>query len=91
MLARLEADRFVVILPETEIGAAVRCAERLQRAVEEHRFARVGRLSAAASVASGPRDGIEALELIGQLDQALGVARKSVRRRLALPDPTPTH
>jgi len=91
VLARLEADRFVVILPETEIGAAVRCAERLQRAVEEHRFARVGRLSAAASVASGPRDGIEALELIGQLDQALGVARKSVRRRLALPDPTPTH
>lgn len=91
VLARLEGDRFVVILPETEIGAAVRCAERLQRSVEEHRFARVGLLSAAAGVAAGPRDGIEAVELIGQLDRALAIAQKSERRRVALPDPAPTH
>jgi diguanylate cyclase (GGDEF)-like protein len=91
VVARLEGDRFIVILPETESPAAVRCAERLQRSVEEHRFARVGRLSAAAGVASGPRDGIEAVELMSQLDQALSVAKKAGRRRVALPDPAHTH
>jgi diguanylate cyclase (GGDEF)-like protein len=91
VLARLEGGRFVVILPETESPAALRCAERLLRSVDEHRFARVGRLSAAAGVASGPRDGIEAVELMSQLDQALSVAKKSARRRVALPDPAHTH
>jgi len=91
VLARLTGDRFVVILPETDTAAAVRCAERLQRSLEEHRFARVGRLSASAGVASGPRDGVEPLELLSQLDHALTVAKKSGRRRVAFPDPTHTH
>lgn len=91
VLARVDGDRFVVILPETDAPAAVRCAERLQRSVEEHRFARIGRLSASAGVASGPRDGVEALELITQLDHALSVAKKSGRRRVTLTDPAHTH
>ena len=91
VLARLESDRFVVILPETDAAAAVRCAERLQRSIEEHRFARVGRLSASAGVASGPRDGVESLELMGQLDQSLSKARKAGRRRVASSDPAHTH
>jgi diguanylate cyclase (GGDEF)-like protein len=91
VLARVDSDRFVVILPETDAPAALRCAERLQRSVEEHRFARIGRLSASAGVASGPRDGVEALELITQLDQALSVAKKSGRRRVTLTDPAHTH
>jgi diguanylate cyclase (GGDEF)-like protein len=91
VLARLESDRFVVILPETDAAASLRCAERLQRSIEEHRFARVGRLSASAGVASGPRDGVESLELMGQLDQAISKARKSGRRRIATPDPAHTH
>jgi diguanylate cyclase (GGDEF)-like protein len=91
VIARLDGDRFVVILPETDTAASLRCAERLQRSVEEHRFARVGRLSASAGVASGPRDGMEPLELMQQLDHALSLARKSGRRRLAVPDPTHAH
>ena len=91
VLARLTGNRFVVILPETETPAAVRCAERLQRSIEEHRFARVGRLSASAGAASSPRDGTEPLELMSQLDQALSLAKKSGRRRVALPDPTHAH
>ena len=91
VLARITGNRFVVILPETETPAAVRCAERLKRSLEEHRFARVGPLSASAGVASSPRDGVEPLELLSQLDQALSVAKKSGRRRVALPDPTHTH
>jgi PleD family two-component response regulator len=42
-------------------------------------------------VASGPRDGVEALELIIQLDHALSVAKKSGRRRVTLTDPAHTH
>ena len=91
VLARLPGDRFAVILPETDAAAALRCAERLRRSLEEHRFARVGRLSASAAAASGPRDGMEPLELMSQLDQALSVAKKSGRRRVALPNPPHAH
>jgi len=91
VLARLPGDRFAVILPETDASAAMRCADRLRRALEEHRFARVGRLSASAAVACGPRDGLEPLELMNQLDLALSVAKKSGRRRVALPDPPHAH
>jgi diguanylate cyclase (GGDEF)-like protein len=91
VLARLPGDHFAVILPETDASAAQRCAERLRRALEEHRFARVGRVSASAAAASGPRDGMEPLELMSQLDQAISVARKSGRRRVAVPDLPHTH
>ena len=91
VLARLPGDRFAVILPETDASAALRCADRLRRAIEEHRFARVGRLSATAAAACGPRDGMEPLELMNQLVQALSLAQKSGRRRAALPDPPHAH
>ena len=82
ILARLGGDTFAALLPETDGAPARRCADRLCRTLEEHVFPRVGRLSGSAGVASSPRDGLEALELMNAADLALSVAKKSGRRRV---------
>ena len=38
VIARLGGDGFAVVLPETEVGPALRCADRVRRALEEHHF-----------------------------------------------------
>jgi diguanylate cyclase (GGDEF)-like protein len=83
VVARLGGDTFVALLPETDLTMARRCAERLCRTLEEHGFARVGRLSASAGVAASPRDGADAAEIMHAADRALSVAKKSGRRRVA--------
>jgi diguanylate cyclase (GGDEF)-like protein len=90
-LARLGGDAFAAILPETDAAPAARCADRLRRALEEHRFARAGRLTASAGVAAGPRDGMDALELIDRADRTLGQAKKSGRRRTVRSQTTHAH
>jgi diguanylate cyclase (GGDEF)-like protein len=87
VLARFEGGCFAVLLPETASGPALRCADRLQRTLEEHRFARVARVSATAAVATSPRDGLDTLELLERVTSALQVARKSGQRRVASPAP----
>ena len=81
LVARLGGDTFGLLLPETDAGPALRCASRVRRALEEHPFGRVGRVTASAGVASGPRDGLEAVELLDRADRSLGAAKKSGRRR----------
>ena len=81
IVARLGGDTFGLLLPETDAGPALRCAQRVTRALEQHAFARIGRLTASAGVAAGPRDGMESLELLEHADRSLGLAKKSGRRR----------
>jgi diguanylate cyclase (GGDEF)-like protein len=81
-IARLGGDAFGILLPETDVLPARRVAERLRRTLEEHRFARVGRLSVSTGVVSSPRDGVDPLELMNAVDQALGLAKKGGRRRV---------
>jgi diguanylate cyclase (GGDEF)-like protein len=83
VLARVGADQFAVLLPETDLGPAHRCGERLRHALEEHRFARVGHISASIGVTASPRGGLEGVELLASGDQALGLAKKAGRRRVA--------
>ncbi len=91
VLARLGGDRFGIVLPECDVPAAARCAERVRRIVEEHEFARVGRVSASAGVAVSPRDGMELVEIMNRLDHAIAIAKKSGRRRVAVAGQTHTH
>jgi diguanylate cyclase (GGDEF)-like protein len=91
IVARLGGDSFGVLLPETDAAPALRCANRVTRALEEHAFARVGRLTASAGVAAGPLDGVEALELLEQADRSLGLAKKSGRRRAVVSARPNTH
>jgi diguanylate cyclase (GGDEF)-like protein len=80
VLARVGGDGFAVLLPETDAGPALRVAMRVRRALEEHPFSRVGRISACAGVAAGPRDGTEPVELLELAERSLAVAKKSGRR-----------
>lgn len=83
VVARLEDARFALLLPETDALPALRCAERVRRSLEEHRFARAGRVSATAGVAACPRDGVDVAELVDRAEGALAIARKQGRRRVA--------
>ncbi len=90
-IARLGGDAFGILLPETDVLAARRVAERLRRTLEEHRFARVGRLSVSSGVVAAPRDGLDPLELMNGVDQALGLAKKGGRRRVVTRDSAHVH
>ncbi|MGH7731296.1 MAG: GGDEF domain-containing protein, partial [Candidatus Eiseniibacteriota bacterium] len=91
VLARLGGDQFGVLLPETDLAPTQRCGERLRHALEEHRFARVGRISASIGVTASPRGGVQGVELLASGDQALVLAKKSGRRRVAAFESTPVH
>ena len=91
VLARLPGARFAVVLPETEPIAALRVAERLRRTVEEHRFARAGRLGVSAGVSASPRDGIETVELMDRAERALTLAVKTGRRRTVAAESVRVH
>lgn len=91
LLARLGGDDYAIVLPDCDAGPARRLAERLRRAIEEHRFARAGRVSASAGVASAPRDTSDALELLATAEQALGLAKKGGRRRTTAGERPQTH
>ena len=81
VLARLPGARFAVLLPETEPAAGLRVAERLRRTLEEHRFARAGKLAASAGVSVCPGDGFESVEIMDRAERALALALKAGRRR----------
>ena len=91
VLARVGDDQFGVLLPETDLAPAQRCGERLRHAFEEHRFTRVGRISASIGVTASPRGGVEGVELLASGDQALALAKKSGRRRVAAFESSPVH
>jgi diguanylate cyclase (GGDEF)-like protein len=91
VLARVGDDQFGVLLPETDLAPAQRCGERLRHALEDHRFARVGRISASIGVTASPRGGVEGVELMASGDHALALAKKSGRRRVAAFDSSPVH
>lgn len=91
LMSRLGGDEFAIVLPDCDLAPARRLAERLRRAVEEHRFPRAGQLSCSAGVASSPRDGLDGTELLAAAEQALGLAKKAGRRRTAQSDPGHAH
>jgi diguanylate cyclase (GGDEF)-like protein len=91
LLARLGADRFGILLPEADAVPARRCAERLRGALESHRFARVGRITASLGVSTSPRAGLDPLEVLEEAERALTLAKKSGRRRVAASEARHVH
>ena len=91
LLARIGGDQFAVLLPETDLAPARRCGERLRHALEEHRFARVGRITASIGVTASPRGGLESVELLAGCDRALASAKKAGRRRVTAIETTHVH
>jgi diguanylate cyclase (GGDEF)-like protein len=75
ILARYGGDEFVVVLPETPASGALVIAERLRRAIEEHRFLEpqgiAARISASFGIASYPDHALSPEGLIQKADQAM--------------------
>lgn len=82
VVARMGGDQYGILLPGTDPRPAAQVAERLARALEDHRFERVGRISASFGIATGPRGAGDTLELLDQAEKALGLAKKNGRRRV---------
>jgi diguanylate cyclase (GGDEF)-like protein len=75
ILARYGGDEFVVVLPETPASGALVIAERLRRAIEEHRFLESqgiqARISASFGIATYPDHALTPEGLIQKADQAM--------------------
>ncbi len=75
ILARYGGDEFVVVLPETPASGALVIAERLRRAIEEHRFLEplglAARISASFGISTYPDHALTPEGLIQKADQAM--------------------
>jgi diguanylate cyclase (GGDEF)-like protein len=75
ILARYGGDEFVVVLPETPASGALVIAERLRRAIEEHRFLEpqgiAARISASFGISTYPDHALSPEGLIQKADQAM--------------------
>ncbi len=75
ILARYGGDEFVVVLPETPSSGALVIAERLRRAIEEHRFLEpqgiAARISASFGISTYPDHALSPEGLIQKADQAM--------------------
>ena len=86
--ARFGGEEFSILLPETEPQAALEIAERIRRAVAEHEFevdtsSEPIHVTVSLGVASFPRDGSDANELVHQADLAVYRAKIQGRNRVA--------
>jgi diguanylate cyclase (GGDEF)-like protein len=76
VVSRWGGDEFLILCPETFLSEAYTLAERLQRAIENHRFPRGLRVTASIGVCElSPQEGIE--DLLRKVDEALYKAKKS--------------
>jgi diguanylate cyclase (GGDEF)-like protein len=86
VLARYGGEEFAVVMPETDAGVAVRVAERLRAAVEEHGIPGQEeelKVTISMGVATVPRGDIATpAELVTAADQALYRAKENGRNRI---------
>jgi diguanylate cyclase (GGDEF)-like protein len=80
-LGRLGGEEFVAVLPGTEIGGALRCAERIREIVAREPVERDLQITVSAGVAEY-RQGESIPELLTRADQAMYVAKRSGRNRV---------
>ena len=81
IVARYGGEEFVVLLPMTDKPRSVTAAERLRTRVQRHTFYRRKKLTVSVGVASFPGDGDTADQLLGRVDEALYMAKKTGRNR----------
>ncbi len=81
IVARYGGEEFVVLLPMTDKPRSVSAAERLRSRVQRHTFYRRKKLTVSVGVASFPGDGDTVDQLLGRVDEALYMAKKTGRNR----------
>lgn len=86
MLGRLGGEEFLVILPNTSLSGALRCAERIRQAVVRHRFG--GLYQVTVSIGIAEYRGQETVpRLLKRADDALYSAKRGGRNRVSCSTP----
>ena len=76
-VCRIGGDEFVILLPNITDGEAAAVARRIiSRVSEPFEFAPTARVGASIGLASAPRDGITADELLSAADRAMYEAKR---------------
>ncbi|MFK8032012.1 MAG: diguanylate cyclase [Gammaproteobacteria bacterium] len=79
---RYGGEEFIVVLPDTELSGAIRCAERIRQVTEEASFDEVSRVTLSAGVSEYRRgDSIE--DMLRRADTALYEAKGLGRNQVA--------
>ena len=81
IVARYGGEEFVVLLPMTDKQRGVTAAERLRTRVQRHTFYRRKKLTVSVGVAGFPGDGDTVEQILGRVDEALYMAKKTGRNR----------
>ena len=81
--ARYGGEEFTVILPETNLAAAVELAERLRDRVANRVFSGVGHVTVSIGVANYPANAVGKEELVRVADRALYDAKNNGRNRVS--------
>ncbi len=82
IVARYGGEEFVVLLPMTDNTRSITAAERFRSRVQRHTFYRRKKLTVSCGVASFPTDGDNIDQLLGRVDEALYMAKKTGRNRV---------
>ncbi|WP_200763826.1 GGDEF domain-containing protein [Nitrosophilus alvini] len=80
---RWGGEEFIVLAPETTLYGAKQLAEKLRTMIENHKFDKIGRVTASFGVASYEMEK-DADEIIKKADNALYTAKESGRNRVVL-------
>ncbi len=81
--ARYGGEEFTVILPETPLPGAVQVADRIRERIGAEQFSGIGNITASIGVSNFPINALTKEDLIRVADQALYVAKKGGRDRVA--------
>jgi diguanylate cyclase (GGDEF)-like protein len=82
-ICRYGGEEFAIILPDTNLAAAISVGEKLRRAIEAHHFPGVSRpVTISVGVAIFPSNGTDRDDLVRPADQSLYEAKQLGRNRV---------
>ncbi|MBK3333066.1 GGDEF domain-containing protein [Persephonella atlantica] len=83
IFARWGGEEFVIVAPETDLSGTKILAEKLRKAIEEHRFDKVGKVTASFGVTEAvPEDTTDSI--VRRADEALYLAKEKGRNRVEI-------
>jgi len=82
VVARYGGEEFVIMIPEAANDAAHILSERLRKNLAEMKFENLPPITVSLGIATFPRDGMEAEDLIRKADAAMYAAKRAGRNRV---------